>query len=83
MPVDSDAQRHDNGLLAQVNARLDALTARLDRISSPPPRPFVTEVKRHWDDPAVRDNFVDATLDDHEYRLRGLEARFKTEGEKP
>jgi hypothetical protein len=31
----------------------------------------------------VRDNFVDATLDDHEYRLRGLEARFKTEGEKP
>jgi hypothetical protein len=78
MPVDSDAQRHNNGLLARVNALLDALTARLDRITSPPPpRPFVSEVKRHWDDPAVRDNFVDATLDDHGSRLRDLEWRFK------
>jgi hypothetical protein len=69
--------------IAALAKRLDGLTARLDRIASPPSRPFVSEVKRHWDDPAVRDNFVDATLDDHEARLRGLEWRFKTEGEKP
>ena len=64
--------------VAELAKRVDALTARLDRITSPPSRPFVSEVKRHWDDPAVRDNFVDATLDDHESRLRDLEWRFKT-----
>jgi hypothetical protein len=64
--------------IAALAKRLDGLTARLDRIASPPSRPFVSEIKRHWDDPAVRDNFVDATLDDHEARLRGLEWRFKT-----
>jgi hypothetical protein len=69
--------------VAALAKRVEALTARLDRITSPPPRPFVSEIKRHWDDPAVRDNFVDATLDDHEARLRDIEWRFKTEGEKP
>jgi hypothetical protein len=72
-----------NAQVAALARRVDELTARLDRITSPPSRPFVSEIKRHWDDPAVRDNFVDATLDDHESRLRDLEWRFKTEGEKP
>jgi hypothetical protein len=67
--------------VAALAKRVDALTVRLDRIASPPPCPFVSEVKRHWDDPAVRDNFVDATLDDHEYRMRDLEWRFKTQPE--
>jgi hypothetical protein len=68
----------ESAQVAALAKRVDALTARLDRIAAPPPRPFVSEVKRHWDDPSVRDNFVDATLDDHEARLRDLEWRFKT-----
>jgi hypothetical protein len=68
----------ESAQVAALAKRVDELTAHLDRITSPPPRPFVSEIKRHWDDPAVRDNFVDATLDDHEYRMRDLEWRFKT-----
>jgi hypothetical protein len=68
----------ESSQVAALAKRVDELTAHLDRITSPPPRPFVSEIKRHWDDPAVRDNFVDATLDDHEARLRDLEWRFKT-----
>jgi hypothetical protein len=85
-PIDEE-HRHIRSALTKtacrIDDRVDALAASLDRITSPPPRPFVSEVKRHWDDPAVRENFVDATLDDHEYRLRDLEWRFKTGGEKP
>jgi hypothetical protein len=80
-PIDEE-HRHIRSALTKtacrIDDRVDALAASLDRITSPPSRPFVSEIKRHWDDPAVRDNFVDAMLDDHEARLRDLEWRFKT-----
>jgi hypothetical protein len=75
--AEADAKSWAETALTLMN-RVTKLEARLDRITSPPSRPFVSEIKRHWDDPAVRDNFVDATLDDHEARLRGLGWRFKT-----